>query len=60
MELEPHSSLSCDLKATANPSEGQVTCKSFPSGETLTKGIGKRVENIDEVHRSQNVLNLHT
>lgn len=60
MELEPHSSLSCDLKATANPSEGQVTCKSVPSGETLTKGIGKSVDNIDEVHRSQNVLNLHT
>lgn len=60
MELESHSSLSCDLKATANPSEVQVTYKSFPSGETLTKGIGKSVENIDEVHRSQNVLSLYT
>lgn len=59
MGLEPHNSLSYDLKAMAKPGEVQVACKSVPSGETLTKGIGKIVENIEEFHRSRNVSNLH-
>lgn len=60
MRPEPHSSLSHDLEAMTKPGEMWVACKSFPSRETLTKSIGKGVEDIEEFHRSQNALNLHT